>query len=252
MRSLVIAALIALGLAAPARAAAPEPVDVELILAVDVSRSIDPQEQELQFRGYAAAFRDPKTIEGIRGGPVGAIAVMLFTWSDHHVQETLVPWTLIHDEASARAFADAIDAAPKRVWLYTSISGAIEYGVRQFGQAFEGTRRVMDISGDGANNSGPPVSEARDAAIAQGVTINGLAIIDANPGPWAQHQPPLDAYYQEEVIGGAGCFLVVADGFDAFETAVKRKLIREIAMSWPENDPGIVRVGKLDGVAAAR
>lgn len=243
MRCIVLAALIAFGLVTRAPAAGPEPVDVELILAVDVSRSIDPQEQELQFRGYAAAFRDPRIVDGIRGGPVGAIAVMLFTWSDYHLQETLVPWTLIHDEASARAFADAIDAANKQVWLYTSISGAIEYGLRQFGQGFEGTRQVMDISGDGVNNSGPPVAEAREAAIARGVTINGLAIIDSNPGPWAQRQPPLDTYYQDEVIGGAGSFLVVAEGFQAFEEAVKRKLVREIAMSWPENDPTVVRIG---------
>lgn len=245
MRSIVIAALLVFGLLSPVRAAGPEPVDVELILAVDVSRSIDPQEQSLQFSGYAAAFRDPKIIDGIRGGPLGAIAVMLFTWSDHNVQEVLVPWMLIHDAASARAFADAIDAAPKQARLYTSISGAIAFGVRQFGQGFEGTRRVMDISGDGVNNSGPSVAEARDAAVAQGVTINGLAIIDASPGAWAQYQPSLDEYYRNEVIGGVGCFLVVAEGFHAFEDAVKRKLVREIAMSWPENDPTVLRVGVL-------
>jgi len=247
VRSLFLAVFLAFPLLA--QAADLEPVDVELILAVDVSRSIDPQEQELQFRGYAAAFRDPRIIEGIRGGPVGAIAVMLFTWSDANTQEILVPWTLIRDEASARAFADALEAAPKRIWLYTSISGAIDFGIDQFGQGFEGTRRVMDISGDGVNNSGRQVREARDEAVARGVTINGLAILDANPGPWSQRLPPLDTYYRDEVIGGMGSFLVVAEGFDAFEQAVKRKLVREIAMSWPENDPTVVRVGAL-GLAA--
>ena len=228
--------LLAAALASPAlfrltRARAATPVDVELVLAVDVSRSVDGEEQELQFAGYEAAFRDRRLIEGIMGGPVGAIACTLFTWSDWNIQSVVVPWTRLDSPASAHGFADAIAAAPRRTWLYTSISGAMDFAVRQFGQGFEGTRRVVDISGDGVNNSGRPVAEAREEALAQGIVLNGLAVLDRQPSPFAQNSglPPLDVYYREEVIGGPGAFLVVAEGFPAFAAAVRRKIIREIA-----------------------
>jgi len=227
--------LLAAALAAPvllsrrALANEPEPVDVELVLAVDVSRSVDAVEQELQFSGYAAAFRDPKLIEGICGGPVGQIAVTLFTWSDWHIQELLVPWTKIDGTAAGERMAAAIDAAPRRTWLYTSISGAMDYATRLFGQRYEGTRKVVDISGDGVNNSGRPVADARADALAQDIVLNGLAVLDRSPQPWAAGLPPLDEYYRNEVIGGPGAFLMVAEGFEAFEQAVKRKIIREIA-----------------------
>ena len=158
-------------------------MDVELILAVDVSRSVDPEEQELQFSGYEAAFRDRKLIEGIMGGPVGAIACQMFTWSDWHIQNIVVPWTKLDSHASANGFADAIAAAPRRTWLYTSISGAMDFAARQFGQGFEGTRKVVDISGDGVNNSGRPVAEAREEALAQGIVLNGLAVLDQPAEP---------------------------------------------------------------------
>jgi hypothetical protein len=239
-RRLVLTGALAVPLATPAilpgraaRANENEPVDVELVLAVDVSRSVDPVEQEMQLKGYAAAFRDPKLIEGIAGGPLGAIAVQLFTWSDWHIQEQLVPWTKIDGAASAHRFAAALDAAPRRAWLYTSISGAMEYATKQFGQGFEGTRKVIDISGDGVNNSGRPVADVRDETLAQGVVVNGLAVLDRNPQPFSQGLPPLDDYYRDEVIGGPGSFLVVAEGFEAFETAVRRKIIREIALAPP-------------------
>jgi hypothetical protein len=211
------------------------PVDVELVLAVDVSRSVDPEEQEMQFSGYEAAFRDHRLIEGIIGGPIGAIACTMFTWSDWHIQNLVVPWTLLDGAASANRFADAIAAAPRRTWLYTSISGAMDFAAKQFGQGFEGTRKVVDISGDGVNNSGRPVAEARADALAQGIVLNGLAVLDRTPTPLslATALPPLDAYYRDEVIGGPGAFLVVAEGFDAFEAAVRRKIIREIAAAPP-------------------
>jgi hypothetical protein len=213
----------------PARAT--EPVDVELVLAVDVSRSIDPEEQEMQFRGYAAAFRDPSLTAGICRGAIGSIGVTLFTWSDWNMQETLVPWMRISDAREAGRVADAIDAIPRRVWLYTSISGAMDYAGRQFGQAFEGTRKVVDISGDGVNNSGRPVAAARHAALEAGIVMNGLAVLDRTPQPaqFAAMTPPLDDYYRDEVIGGPGAFLMVAEGFEAFEQAVKRKIVREVA-----------------------
>jgi hypothetical protein len=214
-------------------ARANEPVDVELVLAVDVSRSVDQEEQEMQFRGYAAAFRDPKLIEGIAGGPLGQIAVTLFTWSDWHIQEHLVPWMKIDGEAGAQRVAEAIDAAPRRTWLYTSISGAMDFAAGLFDRGYEGTRKVVDISGDGVNNSGRPLAEARRDALAKGIVLNGLAVLDRTPTPWSAGLPPLDDYYRDEVIGGPGSFLMVAEGFDAFEQAVKRKIIREIAAAPP-------------------
>ncbi|MCB4824445.1 DUF1194 domain-containing protein [Roseicella aerolata] len=230
-RTLLGAALATPALLRATKASANTPVDVELVLAVDVSRSVDPEEQELQFSGYEKAFRDRTLIEGIMGGPVGSIACMMFTWSDWHIQNVVVPWTRLDSPRTAHGFADAIAAAPRRTWLYTSISGAMDFAAKQFGQGFEGTRRVVDISGDGVNNSGRPVAEAREAALSQGIVLNGLAVLDRQPSPFAQTSglPPLDEYYRDEVIGGPGAFLVVAEGFAAFETAVRRKIIREIA-----------------------
>ena len=242
-RNLLGAALAAPALLRSGIARANEPVDVELVLAVDVSRSVDPQEQEMQFSGYEAAFRDRRLIEGIMGGPVGAIACQMFTWSNWNIQNIVVPWTRLDSPATAHRFADAIAAAPRRTWLYTSISGAIDFAARQFGQGFEGTRKVVDISGDGVSNSGRPVEDAREEALAQGIVLNGLAVLDLTPLPplLGSIQPPLDTYYLEEVIGGPGAFLVVAEGFSAFEAAVRRKIIREIAAA-PPPGPIIERV----------
>ncbi|WBV44443.1 DUF1194 domain-containing protein [Pseudoroseomonas cervicalis] len=218
-----------------ARAAELEPVDVELVLAVDVSRSVDPEEQELQFNGYAQAFRDPRLAEGIARGAIGAIAVTFFTWSDWNIQELLVPWMRVDGPASAARFSDAIDAAPRRTHLYTSISGAIDYAAGLFGQGYEGTRQVVDISGDGVNNSGRPLAQAREEALRRGIILNGLAVLDKTPPPaqLAALNPPLDEYYRDQVIGGPGAFLMVAEGFTAFENAVRRKIIREIALNPP-------------------
>lgn len=248
-RRAFLAAAFSAPLAAPAlltwrHARAAEPVDVELILAVDVSRSVDAEEMELQFRGYEAAFRDPRLIEGIAGGPIGCIGCTLFTWSDWHIQHTLVPWMKLDGARNCNAFADALAAAPRQSFLYTSISAAMDYAGKQFGQAYEGTRRVVDISGDGVNNSGRPVSEARAEALEKGIVLNGLAVLDKQPSPLALAGaiPPLDDYYREEVIGGPGAFLVVAEGFTAFESAVRRKIIREIAMAPPPGAPLVERV----------
>jgi hypothetical protein len=213
-----------------AYASAPDPVDVELVLAVDVSRSVDAEEMELQFRGYANAFRDERMIAGFTGGPVGAIAVTLFTWSDWNIQEHLVPWMKLGSAEDAHRFAAAVDAAPRRTHLYTSISGAMDFAARLFGQGFEGTRRVVDISGDGVNNSGRDVNLARQEAVDQGIILNGLAVLDRSPPPAGMGQTqPLDEYYRDRVIGGPGAFVMAAEGFEAFEPAVRRKIIREVA-----------------------
>ena len=241
-RSLLMAALAAPTIwRSRALADAPEPVDVELVLAVDVSRSVDPEEQEMQFRGYAAAFRDPRMIEAFTGGPVGSIACTLFTWSDWNIQEHLVPWMKLGSPGDSERFAAAIDEAPRRTHLYTSISGAMDFATGLFGQGYEGTRRVVDISGDGINNSGREVGAAREDALNQGIVLNGLAVLDRTPPPpGLGAMQPLDEYYRERVIGGPGAFLMVADGFESFEQAVRRKIIREVAAA-PEPGPLVER-----------
>jgi len=227
--------LLAAGLAAPAliatrHARASTEVDVELVLAVDVSRSVDTEEMEMQMRGYAEAFRDPRLAEGIAGGPMGAIAVTLFVWSDWNIQNTLVPWMRLDGAAACEGFARAIDGASRETHLYTSISGAIDYAAAQFGQRYEGLRRVLDISGDGVNNSGRPLAAARAEALEKGIVLNGLAVLDRSPQPTLlAGLPPVDEYYRDEVIGGPGAFLMVAEGYESFAGAVRRKIIREIA-----------------------
>lgn len=245
MRGGVAAAATAAMARRPARAGildGPEPVDLELVLAVDVSSSIKPEEMELQFRGYSAAFQAPELAHRICGGPIGAIACTLFVWSDPDHQHVLVPWTRIDGVGAARAFAAAVGAAPRATGLYTSISGAIDFAAGLFSRSgFEGTRRVVDISGDGADNAARPgrtLAQARDDALDRGIVLNGLAILDAEPpqaapGPSFRPRPPLDEYYRDSVIGGPGAFLVVAESFEAFTPAVRRKLAREIAHAPP-------------------
>ncbi|MCC7426779.1 MAG: DUF1194 domain-containing protein [Alphaproteobacteria bacterium] len=234
-RSLLLGSLAApfvLGARGSARGQPGSPdraVDLELILALDVSRSMDAWEQELQMRGYAVALEDPRVVDAITSGPLGAIAVMMFIWSDYHIQETLIPWRVIDSPESAQSFAQAVLEAPRRIYLYTSISGAIDFGARQFGKGYTGSRRVIDISGDGVNNSGRPSGMARDEALTQGIVINGLPIINDRPNPFPMRQPPLDEFYRDHVIGGDGAFMVVAEGFEAFENAIRRKLIREVS-----------------------
>ena len=230
-RRLLAAALAAPALLAARAAHATEEVDVELVLAVDVSRSVDAEEMEMQMRGYADAFRDPRLAEGIAAGPIGAIAITLFIWSDWNYQRTLVPWMRLDGPDSCAAFAAALDAAPRETFLYTSISGAIDFAARRFGERYAGMRRVVDISGDGVNNSGRALAEARAEALARGIVLNGLAVLDRSPQPAALMAglPPVDDYFRDEVIGGPGAFLMVAEGYEAFGSAVRRKIIREIA-----------------------
>ena len=236
---------IVAGTAHPACAAASDgtlqPVDVELVLAVDISGSIGPGEMELQFQGYAEAFRNPLLGRRIAAGALGAIACTLFVWHDPEEQEILLPWTRIDGIASARRFGDAIAQAPRYAGHGTSISAALDFALGQFGRGgFEGTRRVVDISGDGINNSARPgrsLAVVREEAIEQGVTVNGIAILDQDAAAARPWRMPVDRFYGESVIAGAGAFLVVADGFDAFASAIGRKLVREIAEAVPGAPP---------------
>jgi len=198
-------------------------VDLALVLAVDASGSVDMRRFELQKRGYAAAFRNPRVLNAIRSGLNQSIAATMFQWTGPRLQVHVVPWTLIKDEASANAFADAIEAAPRRLFGGgTSISGAIDYGrLLLLQNPFPPTRRVIDVSGDGSNNAGRPVTSARDDAARDGIGVNGLPILAIEPG--------LDGYYHDYVIGGPGAFMVPADSYDTFADAILKKLITEIA-----------------------
>jgi hypothetical protein len=207
-----------------------EPVDVLLVLAVDVSRSIDEEEARLQRQGYREAIADPRVVAAIQSGTLGAIALAYVEWGSADYQRQVLPWTLIDGVESARAWAGQLEAAPRVSMNWTSISGAIEYSMRVLDNApFEGTRRVIDISGDGVNNSGAPVTLLRDLAVEAGITINGLPILNDRSPFGRPPSMPLDQYFQEFVIGGPGSFMVPADDFDSFHSAVLRKLIREIS-----------------------
>ena len=230
--ALILGVLVAIGRPAPGAEVA---ADLELILAVDVSNSIDEEEARLQREGYLAALVHPRVIGAIRSGPLGRIAVTYIEWADTHYQSTVVDWMLIDNAASARAFATALAAAPRNSANWTSISAAIDYAAKQFeSNDYDGTRRVIDISGDSANNSGPPVTAARDRAVAAGITINGLVILSDRLTRFGW--PPeadVDVYYQRFVIGGPGAFVIVAEDHDAFASAIQSKLIKEIAGTTP-------------------
>lgn len=225
-------------LSAPVRAEK-EPVDVLLVLAVDVSRSIDEEEARLQRQGYREAIVDPRVVSAIQSGTLGAIALAYVEWGSADYQRMVIPWTRIDGPETARAWAVALEAAPRVSMNWTSISGAIEFSMRVLEDApFEGTRRVIDISGDGVNNSGAPVTLLRDLAVEAGITINGLPILNDRSPFGRPPSMPLDQYFQDFVIGGPGAFMVPAEDFNAFQSAVLRKLIREISDIGVPTRPG--------------
>ena len=222
-------------------AAHAETVDLLLVLAADVSRSIDDAEFNLQRKGYAAAITDPRVLRAISGGRNHAIAVTFIEWSGAADQNVVVDWTVVRDEEAAGGIAATILAAPRSFLGRTSISAAIDYALERIAAApAQADKRIIDVSGDGTNNSGRPVTESRDQAVASGVTVNGLAIINtqANPGYAFHTQPPggLPKYYEENVIGGPGAFLLQVENFDTFAEAMTRKLVTEIAGAPPSSD----------------
>ena len=228
-RALLLIAAAAALLAAPLAAQADDEVDLALVLAVDISFSMDPEEQALQREGFVKAFRSPVVHEAIRKGMLGRIAVIYAEWAATFEQKVIVPWTVIDNPESAMAFAGRLEAQPTRRGPRTSVSGAIDFGVKLLGQSgVEATRRVIDISGDGANNQGRAVTAARDEAVAQGITINGLPImLKRATSYWDVAE--LDAYYRDCVIGGPGAFTVPVRERDQFPQAIKTKIIMEIA-----------------------
>ncbi|MEZ5647428.1 MAG: DUF1194 domain-containing protein [Alphaproteobacteria bacterium] len=207
-----------------------ESVDLELVLAVDVSRSVDATEAKLQRDGYIAALRDPRVHAAIKSGFNRKIAVLYLEWAGYGNTHIAVNWSSIANLDDANKFiAQLIKAEPVSA-SRTSISGAIESAIPLFdNNGYEGERRVIDISGDGPNNTGPLVTVARDAALKRGITINGLPILDDKPSFGYPAIVNLDLYYENCVIGGNGAFVVVAENFTAFGEAILRKLILEIA-----------------------
>jgi hypothetical protein len=227
-----LAAAALIGLAPHARAA--EEVDLLLVLAADVSRSVDGPKFQLQRDGYAAAMSDQRVLNAIKSGRRGQIAVCFVEWSGATAQRVVIDWSLIKDEATGRSFGDKLAEMPRSFAERTSISAAIDYSVEQLKRSpFASERRTIDVSGDGTNNSGRDVRAARDEALAQGITINGLVILSERPLAWnPEHTHPpggLGNYFRDNVMGGPGAFVMEAENFASFGKALINKMIAEIA-----------------------
>jgi hypothetical protein len=217
--------------ALPARAQA-APVDLQLVLAADVSRCIDHGRFLLQRQGYAAAIADPRVVRAMTGGRAKRVALTYNEWSGPGAQRTMVDWTIIDGQASAEDFAARLIAPPRPFAGSTAIGEAILFSMDEFRRCpFPADRRTIDVSGDGTNTSGMLAGTARDLAVEAGVTINGLAILSDSPSPWnPQHTHPpggLDEWYRANVVGGAGGFMLSVMGFDTFAYAMVNKLLRE-------------------------
>ncbi|MDE0059159.1 MAG: DUF1194 domain-containing protein [Defluviicoccus sp.] len=233
-----IAGVLAAASVAGAAMAATEAVDLELVIATDVSRSISHQEALLQRRGIAEAFRNPAVIRAIQSGFLRKIGVAYIDYSSRAFNRIVIDWTVVEGRESAESFASRLLAAPLTFGRRTSISDAIEMAREMIASnALEGTRRVIDVSGDGPNNFGNPVDAVRDATISRRITINGLPILNrADAFDRRFYLPDLDKYYLGCVIGGPGAFLVVAGSFEDFARAIRRKLVLEIAGTAPQFD----------------
>jgi hypothetical protein len=224
LRSTILALALSIWTVVGARA---EDVDLALVLAVDSSGSVDSEEFALQRKGYAGALTHPDVLAAIRRGPIGAIAVTVVEWSGPMIRNVVVDWTRISDENSAVEVAAKLLSLPRTIFGGgTAVGAAIDLGMEMLGRnPFTSLRRTIDVSGDGVNNRGRPAELARDEAVAQRVTINGLAIVEFGND--------IEAYYRNSVIGGPGAFVIRADGFADFARAVRRKLILEIALAEP-------------------
>ena len=229
---------LAILLVAPPAIRAGEPVDLLLVFAADVSRSIDEPKFKLQRDGYAAAIVDKRVLEAIAAGPHRRIAICFVEWSGAAAQKLLIDWMPVSDEDSARRFADRLAELPRSFAERTSISAGIDFSLAQFARSpYDASRRTIDVSGDGTNNAGRDVTLARDEAVEKGATINGLVILSDQPMRWnPEHTNPpggLAAYFRDNVVGGPGAFVVVAENFNSFGQAILKKLIAEIAQAEP-------------------
>lgn len=205
----------------------PMAVDLELVIAVDVSYSMDVEEQQVQRHGYVAAFRSPEMVKALRGGALGKVAVTYIEWGGSAVQ--VVPWTLIDSSESAARFAEELQRQPARRISFTSISNALAFARVLFrSNGFQASRRIIDVSGDGPNNAGAPVPVARDAAVAEGIVIDGLPIM-VKAAPGSASFPDIEAYYENCVIGGEGAFVLPVSDITKFPEAIRHKLLIEIS-----------------------
>ena len=235
-----LACLIALLLfAAPAAAQERKAVDLALALAIDISGSIDPEEAQLQRKGYVQAFRDPAIVKAILGGPNGRIAVSYFEWSDSWLQKLLIDWALLDSEQAIASFAARLADAQISIARRTSISGAIRYAIPLFARApYDADRKVLDVSGDGSNNDGMLVTDMRHEALKERIVINGLPIMNDRPNPFGfPNEADLDKYYLACVTGGPRSFVEVARNFEDFPRAVRKKLLQEVANLAPDWGP---------------
>ncbi len=234
--AVVLIALLAVAVIPPARAA--EPVDLLLVLAADVSRSVDSAKFKLQREGYAAAIANGRVLDAIASGRNRRIAVLFMEWSGNGNQKVVIDWTAIDGPKAGQAFADQLLELPRAFADRTSISGGIDMAVAQFARApFFAERQTIDVSGDGTNNAGRDVTQARDEALRLGITINGLVILSDTPMPWnPEHTNPpggLAKYYRDNVTGGPGSFVIEAKDFSSFGEAIVKKMIAEIADATP-------------------
>ncbi|MCW6510417.1 DUF1194 domain-containing protein [Lichenifustis flavocetrariae] len=223
-------------LVGPATARPADRVDVALVLAADVSRSITTEKFDLQREGYAAAIRDPQVLNAVASGPNHRIAVALVEWSGAGSQAVVVDWTLIESARDAEVFAGRTLAAPRAFANRTALGAALTFARTVLAQCpYDGDRKVIDVSGDGTNNDGMPAGDARDAALAAGVsTINGLVILSSDTGSsyLKDHENPpggLQSYYRQNVAGGTGSFVLVAKSFESFGRSLVAKLVQEIS-----------------------
>lgn len=236
---LALRAAALLGMLLPIASAANErpQVDVELVLAVDISYSMDYDELQLQREGYILAIASEQFLDAMRRGPIGKIAVTYVEWAGANEQQVIVPWHVIDGPASADEFVRKLKETPVRRAYRTSISEALKYSAAQFGTSYAGLRRVIDISGDGTNNQGDLVEPTRDDLIRKGITINGLPILLKTPIASMIDLPDLDIYYQDCVIGGPGAFLVAVRERHQFADAIRNKLLLEVAGVKPRGIP---------------
>jgi hypothetical protein len=223
-------------------ARAGEPVDLLLVLAADVSRSVNQPKFQLQREGYAQAIADKRVLDAVSSGRHRRIAICFVEWSGVSAQRMVIDWTIIDGPDSARKFGDQLLELPRSFAERTSISGGIDFSMVMLERApFDSARRTIDVSGDGTNNSGRDVTLARDEAVAKGVTINGLVILSDRPMAWnPEHTNPpggLENYFRRNVVGGPGAFVIVAENFNSFGQAIIKKLIAEIAEA-PQPGPG--------------
>ncbi len=236
----LVLASIAVAFAAPLpriadRSASAVPVDVELVIAVDISYSMDPEEQALQREGYVLALKSAEFLRALKQGAHGKIAVTYFEWAGPNTQQIIMPWRVIDGPESADAVGAEISAAPYRRASRTSISGALVFAKPLFDNSgYKGLRRVIDVSGDGVNNSGLPIVPVREDVLAAGITINGLPIMLKRPNPGTLDIEDLDIYYEDCVIGGAGAFVIPIKEREKFIEATRTKLVLEIAGREPE------------------